>query len=285
MIRPTFSIPIPNGLVLTLGHRTLVMGILNPTPDSFSDGGRLPDAGAAVAAARQMIADGADILDIGGESTRPGAPPVPAEEEWRRVEPVLRALGRDCPVPISIDTYKASVAERAIDLGASIVNDVSGFRYDPPLAQVVARHGVAVVLMHNRGRSSTMYAEARYDDVVGEVMAELREAGARATAAGVDEARVIYDPGLGFAKKAEHTWTLLQRFEELHALGRPLLSGPSRKSFLVHAIGERPPSERVWGTAAAVTASVLAGAQIVRVHDVRAMVDVVRVADRLGRQP
>jgi dihydropteroate synthase len=228
-----------------------------------------------------MIEDGADVLDVGGESTRPGAPAVPVDEEWRRLEPVLTRLVPLSAVPISIDTYKADIAERALAAGATIVNDVSGLAYEPALAGVVARRGAAVVLMHNRGRSSTMYAEAHYDDVVAEVKRELAEAGTRAMRAGVAEASIIYDPGLGFAKRAEHSWTLLARMSDLHALGRPILSGPSRKSFLTRAIGDAPPAGRVWATAAAVTTSVLAGAQMVRVHDVKAMVQVVRVADRV----
>jgi dihydropteroate synthase len=276
-----FSIPLPDGRTLELGRRTLVMGILNVTPDSFSDGGLRLDPDAAVAAALQMIEDGADVLDVGGESTRPGAPAVPVDEEWRRLEPVLTRLVPLSAVPISIDTYKADIAERALAAGATIVNDVSGLAYEPALAGVVARRGAAVVLMHNRGRSSTMYAEAHYDDVVAEVKRELAEAGTRAMRAGVAEASIIYDPGLGFAKRAEHSWTLLARMSDLHALGRPILSGPSRKSFLTRAIGDAPPAGRVWATAAAVTTSVLAGAQMVRVHDVKAMVQVVRVADRV----
>lgn len=255
------------------------MGILNVTPDSFSDGGRWVDPSRAVDAAFRMVEAGADIVDVGGESTRPGAPELPADEEWRRIEPVLRAIGGRLAVPVSIDTYKAVIADRALDLGASIVNDVSGGAYDPSLATVVARHRSAMVIMHNRGRSNDMYAQAAYDDVVFDVVRELRDAGARAVRAGVQLERVIFDPGLGFAKRAEHTTALLARFDELHVLGRPLLSGPSRKSFLNAFVGDVPPIDRVWGTAAAVTASVLAGAHIVRVHDVKAMADVVRVAE------
>jgi dihydropteroate synthase len=259
------------------------MGILNVTPDSFSDGGDWIDPSRAIDAAIRMVEDGADIVDVGGESTRPGAPPLPADEEWRRVEPVLREIGGSLPVPISVDSYKADVARRAIDLGATIVNDVSGFVYDPGLARVVADSGAAVVLMHNRGRSAHMYELATYGDVLREVIGELRAAGERAAAAGVDPSRIVYDPGIGFAKKATHTVELLARFDELHVLGRPLLSGPSRKSFLTSLIGDAPPAGRVWGTAAAVAASVLAGAHIVRVHDVAAMSHVVRVAEGIRR--
>ena len=257
------------------------MGILNVTPDSFSDGGDRFDPDVAVADAVQMAADGADLLDVGGESTRPGAPAVPADEEWRRIHPVLERLRARVAIPISVDTYKADVAARALATGASIVNDVSGLTYEPALAAVVARHGAAIILMHNRGRSASMYAEAQYGDVVEDVMKELSERGAAAQAAGIDASRIIYDPGLGFAKRGSHTLELLAGFARLHTLGRPLLSGPSRKSFLTGPLGPMPPAQRIWGTAAAITASVLAGAHIVRVHDVREMVQVVRVAEAI----
>jgi dihydropteroate synthase len=257
------------------------MGILNVTPDSFADGGRHRDPPTAIGVALRMAAEGADIIDIGGESTRPGADPLPAGEELSRVVPVLEGLRGRLRVPISIDTYKAEVAERALDLGAVIVNDVSGLVYDPALAGVVARRRAAVVLMHNRGRSADMYAAARYDDVLGEVIRELADRVRDAEAAGVDRRRIIVDPGIGFAKAAAQSLDVLARFDELHGLGLPLLSGPSRKSFLTTALGDVPPGQRVWGTAAAVTASVLAGAHIVRVHDVREMMQVVRTADAI----
>jgi dihydropteroate synthase len=257
------------------------MGIVNVTPDSFSDGGLRSDPDRAVADAIQMAADGADLIDIGGESTRPGAPPVEAREEWRRVGPVIAGLRGRLAVPISVDTYKASIAERALEAGATIVNDVSALTYDSDLAGVVARRGAAVVLMHNRGRSQTMYAEAQYADVVAEVTAELEARGRVAALAGIAADRIIYDPGFGFAKQAAHSLELLAGLSRLHALGRPILSGPSRKSFLAAAAGPLPAPARVWGTAAAVTASILAGAHIVRVHDVPAMVQVARTADAI----
>ena len=259
------------------------MGILNITPDSFSDGGVHFDAGAAIRAAMEMVEAGADILDVGGESTRPGADPLPLEEELRRVAPVIEAIAPRVNVPISIDTYKAEVAERALDLGATIVNDISAFAYDPRLAEVTARRRAAAILMHNRGRSANMYERADYGDVVADVARELAASAAAAVAAGVARERIVLDPGFGFAKRAEHSVELLARLGELHALGYPILSGPSRKSFLQAGLGQRPPAGRIWGTAAAVTASVLAGAHIVRVHDVREMVDVVRVAETLAR--
>jgi dihydropteroate synthase len=257
------------------------MGIVNVTPDSFAGAGATTDSDRAIAHARQLIADGADMIDVGGESTRPGARPVPADEEWRRIAPVLEALRGTVSVPVSIDTYKADVADRALDGGAVIVNDISGFLYDPSLAAVVARRRAAVVLMHNRGRSSDMYAHADYQDVVAEVTAELGERVAAALAAGIPRDCIIVDPGLGFAKRAEQSMAMLAGLPRLAALGCPVLSGPSRKSFLKLATGDVPPDERVWATAGAVTASILGGAHIVRVHDVREMVQVVRMADAM----
>ena len=259
------------------------MGILNITPDSFADGGQHLDPDRAVAAALQMVEDGADILDVGGESTRPGAEPLPADEELRRVVPVLERLVPQVRVPISIDTYKRVVAREAIRLGATIVNDVSGLQYDPELGPVAAETGAGLILMHTRGRSREMYERAVYDDVTAEVARELEQAIGRATRAGVGRDVIIVDPGFGFAKRAEHSYQVLARLETIAAaLDRPILSGPSRKSFLKAAIGDRPAPARDWGTAAAVAASVLAGAHIVRVHNVAAMVDVVRVADRIA---
>jgi dihydropteroate synthase len=279
--RRTFRIPLPSGSVLTLGERTLVMAIVNVTPDSFSDGGERLNPDRAIADAIQMVQDGADILDIGGESTRPGAAPLPAEEEWRRVGPVLEGLRGRVQVPISIDTYKASIAERAIALGATIVNDVTAFAADPAIAAVVARHGVAGILMHHRGRSEAMYDRAVYRDVVTEVRDELGARIAAAEAAGISREQLIVDPGFGFAKRAEQSMAMLAGLPALASLGVPILSGPSRKSFLQAALGPRDPADRVWGTAAAVAASIWLGAHIVRVHDVKAMVDVVRVTDAL----
>ena len=279
--RAVFDLPLPSGQVLRLGERTLVMAILNVTPDSFSDGGLRRDPAIAIADAVRMVADGADILDIGGESTRPGASPLDVEEEWRRVGPVLHGVRGLVDVPISIDTYKAEIARRAIDAGASIVNDISGFTYDPALAAVVADRGVAAILMHNRGRSAAMYAQASYRRVAAEVRAELEARVQAAIAAGVPRARLLLDPGLGFAKKPADTLDALAGLPELATLGCPLVSGPSRKSFLAAALGDRPPEGRVWGTAAAVAASIWLGAHVVRVHDVAAMVDVARVTDAI----
>ena len=275
--------PLRNRAALVLGERTLVMGILNITPDSFSDGGVRLDPARAVEDGLRMVEEGADILDVGGESTRPGAEPLPADEELRRVLPVIERLATS-GLPISIDTYKAIVAREAIDAGAVIVNDVSGLQFDSDLGGVVAGSHAAVVLMHNRGRSREMYREAAYTDVVGEISEELAGAISRATAAGVPREAVIIDPGLGFAKRATHSYAALAGLAKLAVLDRPILSGPSRKSFLTAATGDRPPARREWGTAAAVTASVLLGAHIVRVHRVAEMVDVVRVADRIRQE-
>jgi len=279
--RGTFVIPLPGGRALELGCRTLVMGIVNITPDSFA--GSVRDADHAVEVALQMEADGADLIDIGGESTRPGATAVSETEELARVIPVIERLSERLTVPLSVDTYKAGVAVAAIEAGACIVNDVSGLGYDPQLGPVVARTCAGLVLMHTRGRSRDMYREARYGDVAGEVASELGAALERAVAAGVDRARTILDPGFGFAKRAEHSWALLAALPRIAALGRPLLVGVSRKSFLSEAVGTVPPEERDWGTAAAVTYAVLQGAHIVRVHAVKAMVHAARVADTARR--
>ncbi|MEO7274406.1 MAG: dihydropteroate synthase [Vicinamibacterales bacterium] len=282
MIQPrrTYPLALPGRAPLALGERTLVMGILNITPDSFADGGVNADPARAVARGLEMVAEGADIVDVGGESTRPGAEAVPEAEELRRVLPVIEQLAA-AGVLVSIDTYKAAVAREAVARGASIVNDVSGLRYDPQLASVVAGNGAALVLMHNRGRSREMYREAAYDAVMPEIAAELEEAMALAIAAGVRREAVVVDPGFGFAKQARHTFAALAALDALARLDRPILSGPSRKSFLTAALGPREPADREWGTAAAVAASVLFGAHIVRVHAVRAMADVVRVSDSI----
>ena len=280
-VRPFFDIPLAGGRVLELGRRPLVMGILNITPDSFGDARPL-DRRTAVDAALAMEAQGADIIDIGGESTRPGADPVDVETELERVMPVIEGLQGRLRIPISVDTYKAAVADKAIEAGAHMVNDVSGLQYDPPLAEVVARRGAAVVLMHTRGRSKDMYGKAEYTDVIGEVTAELQASIETAVAAGVPRAAILVDPGVGFAKRPVHSYGVLARLPEIAAaLDRPLLVGPSRKSFLRAAAGGAEAPARDWPTAAAVTAAVLGGAHIVRVHAVAEMVQVVRAADEI----
>ncbi len=255
------------------------MGVINVTPDSFSDGGAAIDPVVALDIAQAMEAAGADIIDIGAESTRPNAKPVPAGEELARALPVLRALAPRLKTPLSIDTYKAEVAAAALDEGASIVNDISGFEFDPALAPLVAARDVPAVLMHTRGRPEEMYANADYRDVVGEVMLELERRVHRAQDHGVLRRQMIIDPGLGFAKRAPQSMAALAGLERLAELGLPILVGPSRKSFLAAATGPLQAEDRDRATAAAVTAAVLGGAHIVRVHAVEKMIHVVRVAD------
>ena len=255
------------GARLFEGPGPFLMGILNATPDSFSDGGRFLDPGAAVEQAFRLAEEGADLLDVGGESTRPGAPAVPAAEELRRVVPVVERLrARSFPLPISVDTWKGAVARAALGAGADLVNDVTALS-DPELARAVAEAGAPVVLMHTRGSPADMQSRAVYGDVVVEVARELGEALARADAAGIGRDRIILDPGVGFAKTAEQSVELLARVAELRALGRPVLVGPSRKSFIGKLTGAAA-GDRVPGTLAAVTACVLAGVELLRVHDV-----------------
>lgn len=279
--RRPYTLPLPGRPPLQLGARTLVMGVLNITPDSFSDGGLRFDPARAIEDGLRMLEQGADIVDVGGESTRPGAEPLAADEEMRRVLPVVEHLAERGAV-VSIDTYKSVVAEEALARGAAIVNDVHGLRADARLASVVAAGGAAVVLMHNRGTPRDMYREAVYEDAPRDVRHELAAALEAAVAAGIAWTSIVIDPGIGFAKRAPHSYAVLARLDELRPLDRPILSGPSRKSFLNAALGERGCDEREWGTAAAVAASVLFGAHIVRVHDVAHMVDVARVADRIA---
>ena len=282
--RRPYRIPLPDLRVLDLSVRPLVMGILNVTPDSFGDQSHPASAAEALDRAAALEAGGADIIDIGGESTRPGAAPVPLDEELRRVLPVIRALAARTHLPISVDTNKAEVARAAIAEGASIVNDISGLLYEPALASAVAASGAALVLMHTRGRPQAMYEHADYQDVVRAVGAELEQAIGRAVAAGVPRERVIVDPGIGFAKRPADSYGVLAGVPQLAAaVDRPVLVGPSRKSFMRNALGDRPAPERDWGTAAAVTAAVIAGAHIVRVHAVAEMVQVVRVAEEIRR--
>jgi dihydropteroate synthase len=282
-VRRRYTIPLAHGGRLNVGDRTLIMGVINVTPDSFSDGGRLFNPEHAIEAGLRMADEGADLIDIGGESSRPGADPIDEKEEWRRVVPVIEGLAA-AGVPISVDTYRASTAAAALDAGASLVNDISGLRYDPALAGVVATNGAAIVLMHTRGRSRDMYQQASYHDVIGEVLDELRQSIAFAASAGIASDHLIVDPGLGFAKEAAHSYEVLAGLSSFEELGRPLLVGPSRKSFLARPLGGPvPPSERDWATAAAVTVAVLGGAHIVRVHAVREMLQVVRVADEIRR--
>jgi len=263
--------------------RCVVMGVLNVTPDSFSDGGRYADLDDAVAHGFALRAEGADLVDVGGESTRPGADRVPAEEESRRVLAPIRALAAG-GVPVSVDTTRAAVAAAAIEAGAVMVNDVSGGLADPDMARVVAETGVPWVLMHWRGHSRDMQALARYDDVVGDVVRELGQRVDAAVAAGVDPARLVLDPGLGFAKTAEHNWALLARLDAIRALGLPVLVATSRKSFLGRLLAApdgtpRPAGEREDATVASTALAVLAGVWGVRVHEVRRNLDAIHVVD------
>ncbi len=265
-----------------LSRRCLVMGVINVTPDSFSDGGRYFDAQVAADHGSRLAEQGADILDIGGESTRPGAPPVPLDEELRRVIPVIEALRARLPRhALSIDTAKAGVARAALAAGADIINDVTALTGDPAMLAVAAAADAGIVLMHMRGTPATMQQLTQYDDVVREVGEYLRERLRASTAAGIDAERVVLDPGIGFAKSFEQNLELFQRLAELCDLGRPLLIGASRKAFIGRLLGDAPPEARLEGTAAAVASAVLAGARIVRVHDVAAMARVVRVTEAL----
>jgi dihydropteroate synthase len=269
------------GSECVLGERTWVMGVVNVTPDSFSDGGRFASVEAAVEQGLRLFVDGADVVDVGGESTRPGgAARVGAAEEIGRVVPVLRRLRELGSGFLSVDTTKAEVAAAALDAGADLVNDVSGFRFDPAMAPLVARRGVPAVLMHLRGGFEDMHRRPRYHDVAGEVASELRELVEEARRAGVREEQLILDPGIGFAKEAVHSLEVMRRLPELAALQRPLLLGPSRKSFIGQVLG-LPVEERLLGTAAAVAACVLGGAHLVRVHDVREMAQVTRLCDAI----
>jgi len=255
----------------------LVMGIVNVTPDSFSDGGLFLEPEAAIAHGMRLAEEGAAILDVGGESTRPGADPVGVDEELRRVLPVVEALAARSGVRVSIDTTKAAVASAALDAGAAIVNDVSAFRFDPELAGVVADAGADCCLMHMLGEPRTMQHDPRYDDVVSEVMAFLEERVAFAVGEGVSEERVWVDPGIGFGKTVEHNLELLRRLDELVALGRPLVIGTSRKSFLGRLTG-RSEAERLAGTLATNVLALERGARIFRVHDVAPVADALKVA-------
>ena len=280
--RRKFQLRLPSG-ALALGERTLVMGVLNVTPDSFSDGGKFLDSRRAIEKALEMERAGADVLDIGGESTRPGSTGTPVDTELARILPVLEGLRGALKIPISIDTRKSEVAEAAIDGGAQLINDVSGLRSDPSVAEVAHRRGVPLVLMHMRGEPETMQKKAFARDVMKDVTQGLRASISIARKAGVAKSQIIIDPGIGFGKSFEQNYELLRKLPELAKLGYPLLVGTSRKGFLGATLARDGKSalaeERLWATAATVTASILGGAHIVRVHDVAEMAQVARVAD------
>ncbi|HXP23871.1 MAG TPA: dihydropteroate synthase [Candidatus Sulfotelmatobacter sp.] len=282
--RKRFRLTLPSR-VLVLGERTLVMGVLNVTPDSFSDGGRYFSVKSAVEAALAMQRAGADILDIGAESTRPGSSGISAEEEVARLLPVLQALRGRLKIPVSVDTRKASVGELAIGAGAELLNDVSGLKHDPGLAEVAARHRVPLVLMHMRGTPGTMQKLPFAKDALRDVIGGLGQSIAIARRAGVAKSQIILDPGIGFGKSYAQNYELIAKLPALAKLGHPLLVGTSRKGFLGATLARHgkpaPPGQRIWGTAATVTASILNGAHIVRVHDVGEMLQVARVCDAL----
>ena len=282
--RKTYRVKLRRG-ELVLGRKTLIMGVLNVTPDSFSDGGKFFDMKRAVEHALAMRRDGADIIDIGAESTRPGSEGIAAAEELARLLPVLEALRGKLKIPISVDTQKSAVAEMVIGAGAALINDVSGLRHDPGLAEVAAKHRVPIVLMHMRGTPRTMQKKPWAKDVVKDVSRGLRESVTIAQRAGVRRSQIILDPGIGFGKSFAQNYELLGKLPALARLGYPLMVGTSRKGFLGATLARNgkplPAEERIWGTAATVAASILRGAHIVRVHDVEEMVQVTKVTDCL----
>ncbi len=281
-------------LHFTWGVRTYVMGIINATPDSFSGDGLLSaeeTVAKALAQAHQFFAFGADILDIGGESTRPGSQPVSTEEELRRVIPVIKAIRAELDLPISIDTYRADVAQAALDVGADWVNDVWGLRMDPNMAYVVAQVGCPVVIMHNRSKPKDVDQEARlggryigveYDNLIKDIKSELQESIELAIAAGIQEEQIILDPGVGFGKTVEQNVQIIRELDQIKAMGYPVLLGTSRKSFIGYTL-DLPPDDRVEGTAVTITLGIERGADIVRVHDVKQMVRVAKMTDRIVR--
>jgi dihydropteroate synthase len=275
--------------VLTLGEHTLVMGILNVTPDSFSDGGQFNEVDNAIQRAETMISEGADIIDIGGESTRPGGEPVSVEEEIKRVVPVISTLAKQVSVPLSIDTTKSEVARAAVEAGASIVNDISALRFDFYVADVAARAGAGLVLMHSRGSAATMHRLPPVAEIMREVTGSLHSSVAMAQRRGVKRESIVIDPGIGFGKTSKQNVELIAKLDQLKAFFEdlPLLIGTSRKSFIGRLLSEDeapvPVTERIYGTMASVTAAILRGADIIRVHEVKAAVETARVADAIKR--
>ncbi len=265
------------------GERTLVMGVLNVTPDSFSDGGLFLDPDSAIRQALQIAEEGADIIDVGGESTRPNADPLPVEEELARVIPVITAIAESIPTPISIDTYKADVARQAVTAGASMVNDISALTFDPEMPAAVVELGVPVCLMHIKGTPRNMQQNPSYVDVAREVRCWLAERAASAEKAGIRHENILIDPGFGFGKRPEHNLELLRRLRDIVSLGYPVVSGWSRKSTIGKVLGGLPPDDRLEGTAATVALSIANGAAIIRVHDVKQMARVARMTDAVVR--
>lgn len=273
-----------NNFSLDFSRKTYIMGILNITPDSFSDGGLHFDKSSAVEGCLRLVDEGADIIDIGGESTRPGSEPVSLDEELRRTLPVIESVASKIKVPISIDTYKADVARRALDAGASFVNDISGLRYDPEMPAVIAQYSVPVVIMHIKGSPKDMQKNPSYNTLIPEILEYFSSRIAFAVKACIPEDRIIIDPGIGFGKTFDNNLEILHNLDKFITLGRPVLIGPSRKAFIGKILDDAPATDRIEGTSAAVAISIMQGAHIVRVHDVKEMARVAKVADAIKRE-
>jgi dihydropteroate synthase len=272
-----------SNFLLDFSKKTYIMGILNVTRDSFSDGGLYFDKSEAIKRAIQMVEEGADIIDIGGESTRPGSEPITIEEELRRTIPVIEVLSKEVDVPISIDTYKSEVAKKALDAGASMVNDISGLRFDPEMSKVVSAYKVPVVIMHIKGTPKDMQQNPVYEALIPEITDYLRDCIILAIESGISEDKIIIDPGIGFGKTFNHNLEIINNLHEFTFLEKPILIGLSRKAFIGKILGDAPVTDRLEGTAAAVAISIMNGANIVRVHDVKEMVKVTKVADAIKK--
>jgi len=282
-MRRPFNLKLRSGATLELGTRTLIVGVLNITPDSFSDGGQNFELTRAIDRALQMESEGADIIEVGGESTRPNSLRLGVDEELSRVVPVLKELAGQLRVPIAIDTYKSDVAAAAVALGASVINDVSALRFDPAVADVAARERAVLVLMHMRGEPATMQKIEPSLDIFAEIESDLTTAIHIAESRGVERSHIVIDPGIGFGKTLEQNLAIINHLERFECLELPLMIGTSRKSFIGRLTGQ-PEGERVFGTAASVAAAILRGAHIVRVHDVKQLVEVARVTDAIARE-
>jgi len=269
---------------LDFSKKTYIMGILNVTPDSFADGGLYFDKSSAIERAYQIVEEGADLIDIGGESTRPGSEPISIKEELIRTIPLIEAISKKIKVPISIDTYKSEVAKVALDAGASMVNDISGLRFDPRMPDVVSEYKVPVVIMHIKGKPQDMQQNPVYDALIPEIIDYFRMGIKIATGAGISEDKIIIDPGIGFGKTFAHNLEIINNLYEFTLLEKPILIGPSRKAFIGKILGDVPATERLEGTAAAVSISIINGANVVRVHDVKETVKVAKVADAVKRE-
>ncbi len=268
---------------LDFSEKTYIMGVLNVTPDSFSDGGLFFSEKKAIEHALRLVEEGADIIDIGGESTRPGSEPVSVEEEIRRTIPVIKAIARAIKIPVSIDTYKSEIARQALDAGVSIVNDISGLRFDPDMPKVVSEYKAPVIIMHIKGRPKDMQQNPVYEALIPEIMDYLRISIKLANKFSIPEDKIIIDPGIGFGKTFEHNLEIIKKLKEFTLLGKPIAIGVSRKAFIGKMLDDVPPSERLEGTAAAVAISIFNGANIVRVHDVKEVAKVAKVADAIKR--